>query len=192
VKFPFTSVFNIVNFDKAFRTEIAIKIEFMNNPIKPLVVFIIALAGLVYGFTIIYAVVLTLMKSKSALDPLLVSAATVIGGVLSTNLGAVLGVTFTPPQLRTPQSSPPFLGLRPSLQNAATSPNTTAPDASQKFQIIACWVYVGGLVIAFVGWVIAKIQSIPDAQIQGLLPEMVKILLGVMVGALTVALGRQQ
>ena len=163
----------------------------MTNSIRFLIILLISLAGLLYAFVIVYAIVLTLGKPHGSLDPVLTNAVTVIGGVLSTNLGAVLGVTFTPRALRTSQIPGRFLGLRPSLQNAADE-DPSQPGAGQRIQIIACWVYVGGLLIALIGWIIAKIQHVPEAQIQVLLPEMVNTLLGVIVGALTVALGRNQ
>src|SRR5689334_19381973 len=136
-----------------------------NNPIKPLIIFLIAFAGLIYAFAIGYAGYLSL-KEQTTIEPLLVTAVTVIGGILSTNLGAVLGVTLTPPspppsptlqrQDADTQVSPKFLGLRPSFQpgSAAQTQNTT--DTSQKFQIIACWVYVGSLMVALTFWIIAK------------------------------------
>jgi hypothetical protein len=163
------------------------KFVLMPNSIRTLLIVLVTLGGLLYAGTIVYAVVLTLSK-ETKIDALLLSAVTVIGGVLATNFGAVLGVTFTPPA-PIPAVLPRFLGLRPSLPSPGTN-GDAGTDAAQKLQIIACWVYVGGLVIAFTGWLIAKFNSVPETQMQTLLPELVRTLLGVIVGAITVALGR--
>jgi hypothetical protein len=163
----------------------------MTNSIRTLIVAIVVLTGLLYTFTIVYTIILTFTEIK-VLDPLLGSTVTVIGGVLSTNLGAVLGVTLTPP-LRDLKPLPTFLGLRSSIGlNTQRLTGTTQAETGQKLQIIACWVYVISLTLAFAGWIIAKLSGIRDAQIQPLLSELAKTLLGIMVGALTLALGRTQ
>jgi len=57
-------------------------------------------------------------------------------------------------------------------------------------QIMACYVYVISLVIAFVFRMLASGKG-HDGKIVSLLPELSKTLLGVVVGALTVMLGRR-
>lgn len=173
------------------------------SPIRPLIVFLVALAGLLYTFSIGFAGYLSIWSDKNKMDPLLISAVIVIGGVLSTNLGAVLGSTLTPPANpagsttasgptsdTNPHSHPTYLALRSSFQPDPQAAAMNTVDTSQKVQIIACWLYVASLVVALLFWIIAKIKGIADTALVQLLPELVKTLFGIMVGSMTVALGR--
>ncbi|MCS3795407.1 hypothetical protein [Niastella sp. OAS944] len=174
---------------------------------KKLMIFLVALAGLLYAFSIVYAGILSLQQ-QTAINSFLVTAVVLIGGVLSTNLGAVLGATFTPPQPVVPKPGglegnkatakvlppPKFLRLRPSLRPSSSSSaleginleKTT--DSAQKIQIIACWFYIISLVLALLFYIIGMIKNIPNEKMV-LIPDLVKTLLGVLAGSVAVALG---
>lgn len=160
----------------------------MNNPIKPLIILLVALAGLLFAYSIIIAGINTL-NTTATIHSFFSNAVIIIAGILSTNFGAVLGVTLTPPKAAAIVSGK-FLGLRPSIQSNQQAVNSNTTDTSQKFQIIACWVYAGGLLVATVFYLLAISKNIPDTKIVPLLPELSKTLVGVLFGALTVALGK--
>lgn len=162
----------------------------MNSAIKLLVILLASLAGLLYISSIINAIAATFSRDVKLIG-FLSEAATVIGGVLATNLGAVLGVTFTQPTnkpLIAFEGTPMVMGLRPSIQSKKQRATGVA-NSAQNLQVIACWVYVFCLLAALVVWLIAQFTGVPEGQIVPLLPEMAKTLLGVIVGALTVVLG---
>jgi hypothetical protein len=160
----------------------------MNPLIRPLIILLVALAGLLFLYSIVVAGVDTI-HDKEQLDPFFSNAVVVIGGILSTNLGAVLGITLVPPQAQ--NRTIKFLGLRSTIQHNSAAVATTAPPAaSQKFQIIACWVYVVGLLIAAIFFFIAIKKGISEPDMNSLIPSLSKTLLGVIVGAITVALGK--
>ncbi len=74
----------------------------MLNTIKPLITFLLAIAGLLFIYSIIQAGNKSItdnnsIKSIEEFSSFLSSSVIIIGGVLSTNLGAVLGVTLSPP-----------------------------------------------------------------------------------------------
>jgi hypothetical protein len=163
------------------------KTERMQSAVKPLVILLASLAGLLYIFSIGNAITATFSEDIKPIG-FLAEAATVIGGILSTNLGAVLGVTFTQPpnQPLAIGGTPVIMGLRSSIQSKQQRASGVA-NSTQKLQIIACWVYVLCLLAALVAWLIAQAKDVPH--VVPLLPEMAKTLLGVIVGALTVVLG---
>jgi len=175
----------------------------MNNSIKLLITLLVMLAGFLYlfsiGFTGYQSLWIKVPPEYYSSNPsysFFSNAVTVIGGILSTNLGAVLGITLTPPATTVTNIRPKFMGLRPSIPRpgdpAPTVPTAPVPGASsaQKFQVIACWVYVAGLLIAFICFLIGALRT-PPASAAPLIQELVKTLMGVFVGAITVMLGRQ-
>ncbi len=99
---------------------------------------------------------------------------TTIGGVLATNLGAVLGLTVA-------QSA--------GLISAESLP-WYAPTAAN-LQVIAAYVYVVGLLAATGLWAAKRFTAGQD-HVVSTLPELAKTLLGVMAGALAVMLGVAQ
>jgi hypothetical protein len=164
----------------------------MNNSVKLLLTLLVMLAGFLYLFSIGFTGYQSLW-GKLTPDSFFANAVTVIGGILSTNLGAVLGITLTPPATTVTNVRPAFMGLRPSIPRPAdTDPAAAAPQATptQKFQVIACWVYVGGLLIAFLCFLIGALRT-PPLSAAPLIQELVKTLMGVFVGAITVMMGRQ-
>ncbi len=163
------------------------------SSIKPLLLGLVFLAGLFYLIAIINAGILS-VQGKESLNTLFSSAIIVIGGILSTNLGAVIGYSFTPPNNAARATLPkPFLGLRPTVHTKQPAPvpggtSTTASNAdnspNQKAQIFACYFYVISLVIALVFYFLASSKGKPLP----VLEELSKTFLGVLVGALTVSL----
>lgn len=160
----------------------------MNNPLRPLIILLVTLAGLIFAYAIIQAGINSL-RSVQAFPDFLSNAVVIIAGVLSTNFGSVLGITLVPPKGGAPEPAK-FLGLRPTIQSGKKASNANTTDGTQKLQIIASWVYVGGLTVATIFYIIAISKNIPNAGIVPLLPELSKTLIGVLFGALTVALGR--
>jgi hypothetical protein len=167
----------------------------MNN-VKPLLIGLVFLAGVFYLYAIVNAGILSL-QGKGELQQLLSSGIIVIGGILSTNLGAVVGYSFKPPGGAARASIPkPFLGLRSTVnsnKNVGMPPPGAAnagniPEAentsNQKAQIFACYFYVVSLVIAIIFYFIASSKGNPLP----VLEELSKTFLGVLVGALTVSL----
>ena len=115
----------------------------MTNPIKPLIVGLIVLAGIFYLYAIMQAGIISL-KGSGTFNDFFGNAVTVIGGILSTNLGAVLGITLSPPNpsgqnfksLQLPKS---FLNLRSTINEASTVGNNPTTTTNQKMQILACY-----------------------------------------------------
>ena len=156
------------------------------NAIKPLIILLVVLAGILFIYVISLAGIHSLQNDNSIHD-FLSNSVIILGGVLSTNFGAVLGITLSPPAAIPATTPAPYLGLRPTVQSNKPG---TAPDNNQKFQVIACWVYVGGLLLAATFYLIAITKGIADANQVPLIAELSKTLIGVLFGALTVALGR--
>jgi hypothetical protein len=170
--------------------------------IKPLLTGLVFLAGLFYMGSIINAGIISL-SGEGSLNPLFSNAIIVIGGILSTNLGAVLGYTFTPPAKAAKASLPkPFIGLRSTVKNESTTPRPgpmgpgNEPESTdqgnspnQKAQVFACYFYIISLVIALVFYMIASGKG---GTPQSVIEELSKTLLGVLVGGLTVSLMGKQ
>lgn len=160
----------------------------MNNPLRPLIILLVTISGLLFAYSIIQAGINSL-NSKPAFPDFLYNAVIIIAGILSTNFGSVLGITLTPPKGAVPHAAK-FLGLRPTLQSTEQTIHSKTTDTPQKLQVIACWVYVGGLLLATVFYLIAISKNIPDADMVPLLSQLSKTLIGVLFGAMTVALGK--
>lgn len=155
---------------------------------KPLIALLLILGSAFYLYGIIQAGLHSIGKSGS-LDDYWTTIVTVIGGTLATNFGAVLGVTINPPPM--PANAPAFLFLRSTLtppQKNVPFNNTPSVTGPEKVQIIACWFYVFSLVLAFVLWQIAGGNA--AAGVEKVLPQLSYTLAGVLVGGLTVGLGK--
>jgi len=161
------------------------------NSLKPLIIFLVLLGGVFYLYAIIEAGIISI-EGAGKFDEFLNSAAITIGGILSTNLGAVLGITLSPPKPPAGnfifQQPKTFLKLRSSINDK--NPKDDEPTPVQKMQIIACYFYVISLLTALVLWRVALVKN-PDGDIVQLLPQLSWTLLGVIAGALTVFLGRK-
>ena len=168
----------------------------MTNSIKPLIFLLILLAAGLFTYGIFLAGINSL-KGVHEIPSFFSNAVIVISGVLSTNFGAVLGISLKPPQLA-PAAS--FMGLRPTGLSAKGPSNSQAsvagninpiePDLSQKLQVIACWIYILGLLAGTVFYIIALANGQKDEDIVPLITEISKTLMGVIVGVLGVALSR--
>lgn len=168
------------------------------NSIKALVFILIALAALLFMYSIVNAGLLTMHGQKDQL-PFFANAAIVIAGVLSTNFGAVVGVSVVAPTAAIQPKR--FLGLKPTVIGSGTGTQPAAlanaaavnplpPNVSQMLQIIACWIYIMGLLTGFVFYLVAMSKGQKDDAIVPLITELSKTLLGVIVGVLGVALSR--
>lgn len=159
----------------------------MNNS-KYLVGTILFLAGLLYVFSVTWAGIASLIGKAADFQPLFTQAIVIIGAVLSTNLGAVLGVTFTPPGAGAKGAvpSPQYLKLKSTFRASKAATIANHVDGTQKLQIIACWVYIVSLVVAL-GCVISIsfTKGIPVP----ILEDLSKTLVGVMCGVGAVKLG---
>ena len=124
----------------------------------------------------------TLKKRPADMPRFLVQLVTTIGGVLATNLGAVIGFSFKiPPELNAALAHP--------LSISAWLGSSAVPVGTQ-LQLMAAGLYVIGLLVAVMLWGVAHFSDDP-AVVVPTLPELSRTLLGVMVGALAVALGTQ-
>jgi hypothetical protein len=154
----------------------------MKTPAKTIVVILASLAGLIYTLAVIwvgYASYRAQVITEFFTYPIFI-----IGGVLSTNLGAVLGVTLTPPGGERTET---FLTMRSTLGPSKAAALTGTPDQGQKIQILACWLYIGSLIIAAAFLIAIKIR--PENDSAPLLEELGKTLIGVAAGALMVGVG---
>jgi len=135
-----------------------------------LLMILVGLAALGFMGGIVAAGIFTIRETPGTFPSFASEAVTAIGGVLATNLGAVLGLTFA--------SIP---GKRAALRpwNGLTT---------ESLQKIAAYLYVVGLVTAAVFWGV-KGFSDETTKVVSTLPELTRTLLGVIVGALAVAVG---
>jgi hypothetical protein len=98
--------------------------------------------------------------------------------VLATNFGAALGISVSKSDI----SGKRFSGLQ-SLFRPIKGLNESMP-ASEIFRIAACYIYIVGLVISFIFYLLDKDNCMAD-----LIPELTKSLYGAIIGALAVLLG---
>lgn len=149
----------------------------MNKPIAYLLgfLFLIGCGAFIYG--IIKACIKSWPKDGSdyTMPEFLASAVTSIAAVLSTNLGAVLGITVTNPQSEFNEAE---------TWNTLTFLTNPSPSVLQTF---ACYIYVISLLTCAIVWARRNFISEPG-KIVPLIPELTKSLLGVIVGVLAVSL----
>jgi len=140
---------------------------------KSWILFVLAcLAGLFFLAGILEAGILTQKGKPEKMPPFLKQTVTLIGGVLATNLGAVLGISVA-------------RGVSPSLR-------IWAVPTTQALQMAAVILYVVGLLLAAVFWAINGFKENPNGGpivVVSTLPELTRILLGVIIGAAIVVLG---
>lgn len=160
-----------------------------NNPVIYIIGSLVLLACLLFAYGVFEACRITIKEAGADKMPQFLSTTAIaIAGVLSTNLGAVIGVTIQKP-LRKNSSWNPFTFF--------TNPNFTA------LQIFASYFYISALLAALVVWGIkgfseAAVVNNDEKLVEGipivvpLIPVFAKSLVGVLVGALTVALGVNQ
>ena len=150
---------------------------------KPLLFSLVIIATLFFLFAIILTGIISIGKIGEKPNDFLINIATIISGVLATNLGAVLGFTVNPPQQNaTGRFHPKTMGFRPSVSGN----NQDTANAAQKLQVIAAYFYVGSLFLAAIFWFIAKDSS----TLVQFIFNLTNTLAGVIIGALTVSLGK--
>ncbi len=147
-----------------------------------LIVLLVVLAGLGFVLGIAEAGYYTAKRTPAAMPRFLAQVVTTVGAVLATNLGAVLGLSVADVQSAS-------TGL-PLARAFALSSWLAAPGVpvGTQVQIAAAWIYVIGLIAAAFLWGLRGFSDNP-AVVVPTLPELSRTLLGVIVGALAVALG---
>jgi len=157
------------------------------NMVKTIIYLLSALAGTAFLAGILYAGYYTLWVEQAPkpdnMPDFLLWSVTVIGGVLATNFGAVLGISLTPETLRF-NDVKVFQALK---RNANTSVSSSS-SSIDRIQKIAVYVYLLGLLLALLFFVLNGFQEDAEKSVL-LLPELSKTLIGAAVGALAVALG---
>jgi len=140
------------------------------DAVTALALFLVVLAALLFIGGIISAGYFSLKRKPEAMPSFLTQTTTIIGGTLATNLGAVLGLSVA-------QSD--------KLNTAGVA---ALPALAKQLQVGAAYLYVLGLVIAFVCWALIRFSDKPE-EVVSTLPDLTKTLLGVVVGVLAIALG---
>jgi len=150
-----------------------------SDPLRPLVLFILALAALAYLGGIVWAGVATLVdpSREPELPAIVTYAITAVGGLLATHFGAVFGIS----QLSggAPQALHRFWKWV-SLPVRAEGVTTTL----DWMQIAAAYLYVGSLLLAVVLWAVDGLSPLASRA----LINMTFTLVGVFAGIGAVAL----
>ena len=117
------------------------------DPLRPLVLFILALAALAYVGGIVWAGVATLLDTsrEPSLPDIVTYAVTAVGGLLATHFGAVFGITQLSGGTRQPIHKFWRWVALPVREGGGTQP-------LDWMQIAAAYLYVGSLLAAFVFW----------------------------------------
>lgn len=148
-----------------------------------------SIAGITFTGSIIYAAYVTIWidgHPKPEIMPEFLSwAASVIGGVLATNFGAVLGLSLSPDT----EKFSDVAMFKPLQKNPTIEPRSTISRV-EKVQIAAAYVYFTGMVLAAVFFAFNNFEDNPSETVI-LLPELSKTLIGAAVGALAVAFGNE-
>lgn len=157
----------------------------MSLPIEILIGFLLLLGCAIYVYGVSIACIYSLDKplwdesvKVREMDSFLSGAVTTIAAVLSTNLGAILGIATS----NTASSLNKLSTWNPI--RIFTNPDPTV------FQTTACYIYVLSLVAAGIVWLILGFKE-DSKNLVALIPEMTKTLLGVIVGALAISLNTQ-
>lgn len=145
---------------------------------KLLLILLSSMGFIAYAYGVFYACYLSLKKEPkpTEMPAFLASVVTSIGGVLATNLGAVIGFA-----IKVPGST--------AAKNIGEPFAFFVYAAFTNLQITASYIYLLFLFIAATVWAVKKFTG--DAnQIVPVLPEMTKTLLGVIVGAMGIILAK--
>lgn len=147
----------------------------MRHPIYYLTAFIISIGFALYIFGIAKACIMSIGDSGDVeFNQVLSGAVTSIAAVLSTNLGAVLGISVSNPKSEFRKLST----WNPSSIFVNSDPTT--------FQTIGCYVYIISLLVAAIVWAYKDFTTDPK-DIVPLIPELAKSLLGIIVGVLAIS-----
>ena len=141
--------------------------------VRGLIVLVVALAGIGFIAGIVSAIRYSLKGTPEKMPRALQQVITLIGGVLATNFGAVVGIK-----------------VEQSTTNgfAAATLNPLVGDAVSGLQLGAAWLYFIGLLIACAGWWRLNFTEEPGAVVASL-PQLSQTLIGVGGGIVAVALG---
>jgi hypothetical protein len=142
--------------------------------IRFLVGSLVALAGVGFIAGVVSAVRYSRRGMPAEMPAFLRQVVTAIGGVLATNLGAVLGI-------KVEQAKTAGFDMTSLLF-------TEGAGTLTKLQVGAAYFYILGLLIALYGWWRLKFTEESD-KVVVTLPQLSQTLLGVIVGVLAVALG---
>jgi hypothetical protein len=142
--------------------------------VRILIFGLLGLATLGFLAGLIAAVRFSLAGTPDKMPRFVRQVVIAVGGILATNLGAVIGVSVKQAML----TGASAMGLL--LFKGA--------DAPSVLQIGAAYFYVAGLLIALFGWWRTEFSDDPKVVVD-ILPQMSQTLLGVAVGVLAVALG---
>jgi hypothetical protein len=151
----------------------------MNKPIRYLLAFVVMIGCGAFVYGVYLACYVSWFNparhGKYEIPIFLASTVTSIASVLSTNLGAVLGITII---INDSKFSQPKAW---NLLSLFTDPNPT------NIQTTACYVYILSMLGAAIVWAHRDFEN--DAlRIVYLIPELTKSLLGVIVGVLAISL----
>ena len=149
----------------------------MSKPLNYLLGFLIGIACLAFAYGIFLAARISWPDKPDvkAMPVFLSNVVTSIATILATNLGAVIGVSFSDPNSAFARSS----NWNPLRYFSQDSPTV--------FQTTACYLYVLGLVAAAIVWAHKGFTDDVN-QVVALIPDLTKSLLGVIIGALAIAL----
>jgi hypothetical protein len=144
----------------------------MRQQITSFVWFFVALAAVLYAWAFLSAGYWTLKGEPQSMPAFLMQVITVIGGVLATNLGAVVGLRVgAPDSLRVDKSQAWYV------------------KAGKRFQTAAAWFYVVILVLALIVW---GLTGFSEDKVVSCIPDLAETLFGVAAGAVAAALGVSQ
>lgn len=150
----------------------------MDSAKEVLYIFLISIGCIAYMYGIFRACYVSWPKPQTGYEyvipAFLSTTVTSISAVLSTNFGAVMGLTLKA-DVRFSQAS-----LWNPL-NIVTNPSATS------FQIVACYVYILSLLGTAVVWAHRDFEA-ENGKIVPLVADLTKTLVGIIVGALAIAL----
>ena len=153
---------------------------------KTLIYALWAIGGLAFFGGIVYAGYCTLWildaPQPSKMPPYLSWAVTIIGGVLATNFGAVLGISLSPDIDKFGD-----VAMFKPLQSS-NKPESSQETKLEKVQILAAYAYFIGMILAVIMFVLSGLEEDPT-KVVSILPELSKTLIGAAVGALAVSTG---
>lgn len=161
----------------------------MRSSIKLLLLFLVIISFIAFLGGIItagyYSYWIEGAPLTAKMPSFLVNLVITVGGVLATNFGAVIGLSSS-------QSSTfNEVSFFQPMGGGASSSESTKPKRSELIQVIGAWGYVLGLLLALVLWLFSNFSEDPEVVV-ALLGELSKTFIGVIVGALAVALGIEE
>ena len=141
------------------------------NAVKILKGAIVIIALVLWSYAIYQAIHLSLIEKPKDFAPFFSESVTLIGAILATNLGAVMGLSAA----KVPGYS---LNIIVSFNN----------DKVKGLQVIASYIYFISLVIIGFFWFKTGFSKDPEKVVQ-ILPNMTSTFIGIIVGTLAVSLG---